>query len=638
MVGLADALRALRPLCLAAALVAPGPPGAALELVETPALASLVAGGRLPSIAERVPATPLIVAFDEPWTVIGRPGGTLRSLITGRDPRMLIELGYTRLVGLDAHLGFVPDLLQSIAVEDGRSFTLRLRPGHKWSDGRPFTAEDFRYWWEDVANNPALSPAGLPRAMLVDGAAPRFTIIDETTLRFSWSSPNPEFLPALAAGLPLVIYRPSHYLRRFHVRHADRSELTHAVASAGATDWAALHNRRDTTYGGGNPDMPVLGPWITTIAAPADGFVAVRNPYYHRLDRAGRQLPYIDQVRLSRPSGDRVATATLAGESDLQALGLSFAEIAALSDQAARGRFDLRLWPDARGSAVALYPNVDAQDGAFRALNRDVRFRRALSLGVDRDQLNRRFFAGRAIGGGNALLPASPLFRAEDRASWARYDAAEADRLLDALGLAERDPRGVRLLPDGRPLEIPVAFGDGDPYTADLLDAVHTQLAALGIRLVLLPTSRDALRRRIQSGEAIMSAGPGLTNGLATADSSPAEWVPSDQRQRQWPQWGKFVETSGRLGESPTDAYALRLIDLYRQWRAATTPARKAAVWRDITGEAAAAVFSIGLLGQVPQPVVVDRRLRNVPLVAPFLPDPGLQLGLYRPDQFWLEE
>src|ERR1043165_4516646 len=101
--------------------------------------------GRLPGVAGRVPASPLVVEFTDAWTVVGRPGGDLRVLIRGRDPQPLVELGYTRLVGYDARLQLVPDLLESITVEEGRSFTLRLRPGHKWSDGRAFTAEDFRY-------------------------------------------------------------------------------------------------------------------------------------------------------------------------------------------------------------------------------------------------------------------------------------------------------------------------------------------------------------------------------------------------------------------------------------------------------------------------------------------------------------
>src|SRR3546814_15404984 len=73
---------------------------------------------------------------------------------------MLIVYGYARLVGYDEKLAIVADILEWLEVEDGRIFTMKLREGHRWSDGAPFTAEDFRYFWEDIANNEELSPVG----------------------------------------------------------------------------------------------------------------------------------------------------------------------------------------------------------------------------------------------------------------------------------------------------------------------------------------------------------------------------------------------------------------------------------------------------------------------------------------------
>ena len=140
---------------------------------------------------------------------IGKPGGTLRMMIgQGSDARSLLPFAYSRLIVYDENYRLVPDILASFDVQDGRIFTFHLRDGHRWSDGSPFTTEDFRYYWEDIATNPKLSPDGLPPALLVNGMPPQVDILDQTTIRYSWALPNQAFLPALAAATPLMIYPP----------------------------------------------------------------------------------------------------------------------------------------------------------------------------------------------------------------------------------------------------------------------------------------------------------------------------------------------------------------------------------------------------------------------------------------------
>ena len=187
---------------------------------EPPMLAAEVTAGTLPPLARRIPHPPLVVKIDRPDWKPGRYGGTLRMLMAkDRDIRMMVVYGYARLVGYDENLRIVPDLLEPVDNVDDRVFTLHLRPGHKWSDGRPFTAADFKFYWDEVANNRDLSPFGLPQALRVDGKGPRFEVIDERTVRYTWDAPNPQFLPALAAPSPLYIYRPAHYLRKFHAHY-----------------------------------------------------------------------------------------------------------------------------------------------------------------------------------------------------------------------------------------------------------------------------------------------------------------------------------------------------------------------------------------------------------------------------------
>ena len=185
-------------------------------------------------------------------------------------------LGYARLLVWTEHFELAPDLLRAVEVEENRRFTLHLRPGHRWSDGQPFTTADFRFWWERVANNPELSPAGLPAELLVDGQPPRFEVLDETRLRLSWDAPNNQFLPALAATRPLSLYRPAHYLRQFHPDFVDRARLEAQAAAQGLAGWAALFEQRDRPFLLANPDYPTLQPWRLTNRA-ADRALALRS-------------------------------------------------------------------------------------------------------------------------------------------------------------------------------------------------------------------------------------------------------------------------------------------------------------------------------------------------------------------------
>ena len=134
----------------------------ALDYKETPMFEVAVTAGKMPAVADRLPRRPSIVSFDARAKKAGRHGGELRTaIIRAKDVRLLVVYGYARLVGYNERFEIVPDILEDVKVEAGRIFTFRLRKGHKWSDGHPFTARDFQYYWEDVANNKELSPNGL---------------------------------------------------------------------------------------------------------------------------------------------------------------------------------------------------------------------------------------------------------------------------------------------------------------------------------------------------------------------------------------------------------------------------------------------------------------------------------------------
>lgn len=280
--------RLLNILLLAAGLTPTIAGAAVTQFVEPPALAQQVQNGQLAPVYNRLPEVPRLIDLRGDKTA-GFHGGQLRMLMgKQKDIRQIVIYGYARLVGYSPDLRLEADLLESYEVFENRIFTLHLRKGHKWSDGHPFTAEDFRYYWEDIATNPQLSKGGPNKILLVDGELPQVEFPDPHTVRYSWSRPNPYFLPALAGARPLYIYKPAHYLRQFHAAYQSQEKLTQMVADAGKRNWMGVHVNQDRPYKATNPDLPSLQPWINATYPPSERFIFKRNPYYHRIDQNGR--------------------------------------------------------------------------------------------------------------------------------------------------------------------------------------------------------------------------------------------------------------------------------------------------------------------------------------------------------------
>lgn len=605
---------------------------ARIELVETPALADLVANGKMPPVTERVPTAPLTIT-DPP----GRSGGELRMLMAGaKDTRMMVVYGYARLIGYTPSLTLMPDIADAVDDEQGhRVFTFHLRAGHKWSDGAPFTSADFRFWFEDVAQDPLIAPSGLPQELLVGGEKPRVEYPDSLTVRYSWSRPNPLFLPALAGPDPLYIFMPAHYLKQFHAAYADSEALGRLVKAAKQANWAGLFNKLSNAFRNDNPDLPTLQPWVLRTRPPADRFVFERNPYFHRIDFAGQQLPYFDSVSFVVADSKIIPAKVGAGESDLQARYIRFDNYTFLKDAERRNDYTVRLWQTASASQHALYPNLNASDATWRALMRDARFRRALSLAIDRHEINQAIYFGLAKEGQNTVLPASALYKPEYRAAWAKFDLPAANKLLDELGFAERNDEGIRLFPNGDPLQIIVESSGKSTEEADVLELIRDTWREAGIKLFAKPSQLTVFRNRVFTGSAVMSISKGLDNGLLTANMPPVEFCPVSQQQLQWPKWGQYFQDNGRAGEAPDTKLGQDLMRLYNDWFDATTLAERTKVWEAILTLTADEVPTIGIAAGVPQPVVVNNRLRNVPEEGIYDWDPGAHFGIYHPDHFW---
>ena len=378
------------------------------KLSEAPMLAERVKAGTLPPVEQRVPDEPLVI---KPVHEIGRYGGIWRRGFTGPGD---VENG-NRINASDKPLFWDPTgtkIVPSVArgweqSEDGKTFTLFLRKGMKWSDGAPFTADDFVFWFEDLYSNKEIVPTPIAD-MQPQGKPGRVVKIDDTTVQFQFDVPYYLF-EDMMAGDTLIgggqsvrqsqkftfgAYSPKHYLSQFLPKYSSEDEVNAKAKEAGYENWVQfLHFKKDWAL---NPELPTLGPWKTIQPINTPNWVLERNPFYWAVDTEGNQLPYIDRVQLTLAENLEVLNLrAVAGEYDLQERHIDIAKLPVILENQEKGGYTVHLDLAYNGSDSVLQINqsYDADPEIAKWLT-NADFRRALSMGLDRDQLNETFWLG----------------------------------------------------------------------------------------------------------------------------------------------------------------------------------------------------------------------------------------------------
>ena len=429
---------------------------------EAPALADLVQQGELPPVQERIGSDPLVI---EPVREIGNYGGIWRRGFSG--PADFWN-GY-RCCGHDRILFWdytgntvVPNVAKGWEIsEGGRVFTIFLRRGMKWSDGHPFTADDFMFWYEDIYQHDELVPTKAP-ILAIDDKPGRMEKVDDSTIRFVFSQPYYVFLDMLAGATALGGhsyqgrslmggFAPRHYLQQFHPRYVGQEAVDQLVKAAGYDNWASfMRYINDWSL---NPDLPTVTAWQTTSPINTPIWVLERNPYFYMVDTAGNQLPYIDKVVLTLAENLEVLNLrAIAGEYHFQSRHIDISKLPVFLENQRRGNYTVSLDPADSGCDACLFFNqtYDADPEIATWLqNRD--FRIALSHGMDREQLNEAFWLGLGTSGSQVLAESSPYNPGpEYRTMHSTYDPQRANQMLDALGLTRKDSQGYRLRTDGK--------------------------------------------------------------------------------------------------------------------------------------------------------------------------------------------
>jgi peptide/nickel transport system substrate-binding protein len=586
---------------------------------EAPQLAELVAQGSLPPVAERLPATPIVV---EPLDQVGVYGGHIRTgIIQNRGFQARSAWGVEPILRISRDgQSIEPNLAESWEyTNDGRTFVLHLRAGMKWSDGAPFDASGFDFWWNHVNLNPALSPAPMAQFM-VQGEVPEFELIDDLTVQWTFVAPHAN-LPALLAHGPggtIPRFLPRHYLEQFHEDFADADALAAAISQAGFSTWGELFNNRSNVQWlmpFDNPDMPTLLPFKLSQAMALNTMVCDRNPYYWKVDTEGAQLPYIDDIILTNfESGEVRDAAIAAGQLNWCNTDTTFTNLPLYREGQDRGNYEVRLWLTDRAAEHTIMFNHTVKDPVLRELYNDIRFKRAFSLALDRQQIGEVVYLGFAVPSQLQMIPGSRLRNDEWAAADTEYDPDGANALLDEAGLTERDGQGMRLRADGQPLVLNMDIPVDDPGSLAVAELMIEFLREVGITFNVRSVAREQVRALIDNNDMEVGIWIGDKCSDAMFPHSPEWHVP--YLTTGWNVWGmayaQWYSTDGAQGEEPTGDVA-RVQELFEEMQITVDEDRRLEIGTEILGLNAANLWNIGDVGEVPIPVILGSNFRNYP-------------------------
>ena len=548
-----------------------------LTFSENPAISEL--NGRirgnpaLPPLADRLPEEPLVVA---PYDAIGTYGGTFDviSNATEAGTSDFLSVRHVNLVRYSDDLAtIVPNVAKSWEWNDDfTQVTFTLRKGHKWSDGAPFTAEDVQFWYDNLSLDPKV--IAKPKDYVLVGGEPMTTeVLDPQTIRFNLPAPKPGLLAHFATSFAQG-FQPKHFLGKFHPdinpdADALAAELGFenglAVVSAyfGNSDWTdtptPLLAHPDKVAEMPADVMPTLESHIV-IKENTESRHLVANPYFFMVDTAGNQLPYINEQDEVFVNEDEVRLLKLVNaEVDYKSQSLQLATAPLLLDNQEKGDYTIDLKPTIALDVMSF--NVTSENLEKRKVFGDLRFRQAMSVAIDRDELNELAFFG--LGTPTQYIGFSPTPDFVDpkwAQHYAQYDPEMSKTLLDEIGMIDQDDDGFRELPNGEKIVLNLQFAT-QGIGGKLVELVGQYWSEAGVQTSVKEVTPDEYRSAQSSNQLDVGLWK-KSQPLAIVLGNNEMWVPPFNNyfdHRTGMLWAEYIDSEGANGVKPPD-YVYQLI------------------------------------------------------------------------------
>jgi len=597
----------------AEATAAPAAPVAEGRFKEAPALAEMVAAGTLPPVDERLPKEPMVVEAEE----IGAFGGVWKQLHIGSGDQS--QNWYLLREPLGRHSTDYGTVVPNLASgwewsNDGKTVTFQLREGLRWSDGAPFTANDVMWWYENVVLNDELSPTK-PSNLKRAGELAVFEKVDDYSFSITFAEPYgafEEFIPSM------VMWAPGHFLQDFHASFADEADLQAAMDSEGFTTWTDLYSARTSTFN--NPGTPEIIAWTPTNLQDQPVQIWERNPYYWKVDAEGNQLPYLDRLeRTLLPDVEALLLKAIAGDADYQSRRVGgLANYPVVKENEEKGNYRIFLVKNVGSNYGAIFFNFYHKDPVLNELFNTLDFRIALSVAVDRDELNALLFRGQATPGNVTASVDSPWYKAEYGTMYAQYDPDMANQLLDEIGLTERDGEGFRLRSDGSRLSVVnLVFTPWPAENVEMQGLIKDYWQAVGVEMIVKPTEsqlwstiNDTLDYDVMSYIANHGwPGNSPITRPTFAVTANEDWAPA---------WSLWYASGGAEGEEPP-AEIQELQGLYDQILAEADADKRNSMYDQALKLHAENLWMLGMLGEpaIGRFGLIKNDIHNMPIDEP---------------------
>lgn len=584
--------------------------GVKLTYTQNPLFDEDSKSGKLPAVADRLPAQPLI---ELPYETCGKYGGTLRGLARAPESGTsdILSWRQVNLVRISDDLKtIVPDVARSWTWnKDYTAITFELRKGHKWSDGQPFGADDVVFFFEDIVNNKELSPETTKEW----GVNVHAKKIDDEHVELSFDEPFPGLLTYIAtSGSYFALFAPKHHFMAMQPKYNPKADED--AKAAGFENWV---KRFDTIYDKWmdaqalTPEalkVPTLESHVIEVNPDTQQRIFKANPYYFKVDSSGQQLPYIDRHHERFLNADLQTLAIMNGEVDYKAQGVDLETYPTVKENEAKGGYKVLLPAGSIGASLAF--NITHKDPKLRAVYSDLRFRQAVSHAINRAEMNEVQYFG--LGKPSQALPAQLSFATDaDKNYMIDYDPDKSNALLDEMGM-KRGADGMRTYPDGSPFTILWEYSS-QMARAEFVKLMTDYLKAIGLNVTAKELTSEATRENAKAATSDINMEwdvpyePTLVADINLyvpyySDISPLFGI-------KWKQWWN---SNGSEGEEPP-AWAKRMFEIAREWKTVVPGSpRYTELGKELVKLNLENMTIIGTVGEIPKPVMVGDKLHNV--------------------------